>query len=224
MLFKFKKILMAALAVSGLVFTAVSYANGGSFTNDDSYSNPWMVRLRALYIDPYASSSQLPIINGEVTHISSEVIPELDISYFFNHYLAAELILGTSRHSVEATGTTLGNVDLGHVNLLPPTLTLQYHFLPNSMINPYVGAGINYTYFYNVDNGPTATSIKYSNSFGPALQAGVDVFLDKHWAINFDVKKIFIESSVHVVALGTVLDTQVKINPMVYGVGIGYHF
>lgn len=193
-----------------------------SITNPDL--SPWMVRLRALNVAPDVSSTKISGIGGYVSHISSPVIPELDISYFFTKNIAAELILGTSRHSVEATNTALGAVDLGKVSLLPPTLTLQYHLFMDGTIRPYIGAGINYTYFYHVNSGPVADRIHYKNSFGPALQLGVDIALDDHWMINFDVKKIYIKSHVDVNALGLALNTRVKINPWVWGAGVGYRF
>lgn len=186
--------------------------------------NPWMVRLRGIEVVPYASSSTITGIGGQVDRISNAFVPELDISYFFNPHVSTELILGTTRHSVTATNTALGNVDLGHVNTLPPTLTVQYHFTPEAFFDPYVGVGINYTMFYNVDPGPVADSIDYSNSFGPAVQLGADFRLDEHWFFNIDVKKIWIKSDVHVNALGQTLQTDVNINPVVYGAGVGYHF
>ena len=116
--------------------------------------SPWLIRARALWIKPEASSPVLPFLGGNVTDISSTVVPELDFSYFFTNHIAAELILATNRHHVIANNTVLGTVDLGKVSLLPPTLTLQYHFIPESTFSPYVGAGVNYTFFYNVNQGP----------------------------------------------------------------------
>ena len=214
-----KKIILSGLIASAFCMTG--YAAGD---DANTAQGPWLVRLRALEVIPDASSSNISVIGGEVNRISNAFVPELDVSYFFTPHLATELILGTTRHSVTATNTALGSVDLGNVSLLPPTLTLQYHFMPEQLISPYVGAGINYTYFYDINHGPVATSISYSNSFGPALQLGADIRLNKNWFFNVDAKKIWIKSNVNVKALGENLSTTVKINPMVYGVGVGYRF
>lgn len=184
--------------------------------------SPWLLRVRAIDVEPNAGSSTITQIGGHVSRISSQVVPELDISYFLTPNIALELILGTTRHKVKAIGTALGDVNLGRVSLLPPTLTLQYHLFMDKMIRPYVGVGANYTHFYHVNPGPTAQRIHYKDSFGPALQAGVDIALDDHWMINLDVKKIYIKSHVDVSALGTVVSTRARINPLVWGVGIGY--
>lgn len=189
--------------------------------------SPWLVRTRALLIVPQASSSTIkPDLGGHADDISTQGTVEFDVNYFFTLHISTELILATARHTVEAKGTTLDDVDLGSVNLLPPTLTALYHFLPNSKIDPYVGAGVNYTYFYNVHSGTVATDINYQNSFGPALQAGFDVAINKNWSFNADVKKVYINSDVKV-ETGDMLPTQktsVDINPLIFGVGFGYRF
>ncbi|MCW8398996.1 outer membrane beta-barrel protein [Legionella sp. PATHC038] len=186
--------------------------------------SPWLVRLRAIDVLPSASSSTISLIGGEVTQISNQVMPELDLSYFFTQQIALELILATTRHSVEATHTALGSVDLGKVSVLPPTLTAQYHWDFNSLLKPYVGAGINYTYFYNVNSGPVATDIEYGSSVGPALQAGVDVAINDNWYLNADVKKIWIKSNVTVDTPIAQLETKVHIDPWVFGLGVGYRW
>lgn len=152
--------------------------------------SPWLVRLRGIGVLPSESSSTISIIGGKVTHISNEIVPELDFSYFVTPHIAAELILATSRHSVEATNTVLGTVNLGKVSVLPPTLTAQYHFDLSPHIKPYAGVGINYSYFFDVNSGPVATKIHYSSSVGPALQIGADFAINDHVFINADLKKI----------------------------------
>ncbi|RZI37866.1 OmpW family protein, partial [Herbaspirillum sp. HC18] len=81
-------------------------------------------------------------------HISDQVVPELDISYFFTPNIAAELILGVTRHHLTGSGALQG-LDIGKTTLLPPTLTLQYHFTNFGAFKPYIGAGVNYTVFFN---------------------------------------------------------------------------
>jgi outer membrane protein len=114
---------------------------------------------------------------------------------------------------------------IGSLKHLPPTLLAQYHFTNFGAFKPYVGAGINYTRFSSVNFNPAVQaalnpSIK-KNSFGGALQIGFDYALDKNWSVNFDVKKVFIETDVS--AAGTKVGTF-KVNPVLVGVGLGYRF
>ena len=187
-------------------------------------ASPWMVRVRALGIIPDDNSSQITTIHGEAD-VDNAVSLDLDFSYFFTENLAAELTLTYSRHNVKAKNTDVGNIDLGSVDILPPTLTLQYHFLPKTAFRPYLGAGVSYVLTPNADHGPIATSVNYENGkFAPALQIGFDYFFTKNWCLNVDVKKVWVDVDVTVGALGTFVHTNVDVNPWLIGVGIGYRF
>ncbi|MEL6688123.1 MAG: OmpW family protein [Pseudomonadota bacterium] len=187
-----------------------------------SVEDPWLIRLRGISVMPDEGATITPI-GGDVD-IENQIVPELDISYFFTQNFALELILATTPHDVAAEGTALGDVPLGDVWLLPPTLTAQYHFNPRGDFRPYVGAGINYTIFYNEDEGPVANSIDYSNEFGFALQAGVDVPINDTWFFNVDVKKVWLGTDVEIQAAGTTVNADVDIDPLILGVGVGRRF
>lgn len=184
--------------------------------------SPWLVRARLLGVVPDDSSSDITVIGGKA-EVDDTMTPELDISYFITDNLAVELILGVTNNNVNAVNTAVGNIDLGDVWLLPPTVTLQYHFLPNGQFRPYVGAGINYTVFFSEDPG-AADGIEYEDGFGFALQAGIDIGINDNWAINVDVKKIWLSTDVAVRALGTTVRTSVDIDPWLIGVGVAYRF
>jgi len=169
----------------------------------------WMMRVRAIDIAPDVSSSLAGL------DVSSEWVPEVDFTYFVTPNIGVELILATSRHEV----TLAGVGSLGKVNALPPTVTVQYHFNPTSTIKPYVGAGVNYTRFYNVDLPGFKLD---NNSFGGALQAGVDIAVTKNGYLNLDVKKIWIDTTVKTTAGEKV--TDLDINPVVWGIGYGFRF
>lgn len=148
----------------------------------------WVVRVWAIQLAPNVSS-QVTVIRSSVD-IDADEVPELDFTYFITNNWTAELILAMTRHDVTDDNSTLGNVDLGKVSLLPLILTLQHHFMPDGKYRPYVGAGINYTIFYDPNApGGTVTAISYEDNFGWALQTGIDIGINERWAINFDLKK-----------------------------------
>jgi len=215
---------MKKLIALPLLYLSMSSVYAGLLESPTKASDnsPLLIRVRGIGVLPDVSSSPITLINGKVTQISNEVVPELDFNYFFNSNISAELILATTRHTVKATGTALGTINLGKVNLLPPTLTALYHFLPNKTVNPYLGGGVNYTHFYNVNPGKIATSIKYDDGFGGVVQAGVDMQVTPSWSINIDVKKVFLDTNVTVSALGLKPKTTVTINPLIVGLGVGY--
>ena len=229
------KLLLAALCIAAAT-PVTALAEAGD----------WVVRVRAAHISPNEDSELgktvnkniAPVMNpGAELDVKSNTIPELDISYYFTKNIAAELILALgTRHDVYIKGDAggvIGNQKLGSVNLLPPTLTAQWHFNPDQMIDPYIGAGVNYT--YKLDRYARGTQgaiageeIKIdSHSFGYALQAGVDVNLKDGWLINADVKYINIETDVHLRSAITGRWTKVDsldINPWVFGIGVGKKF
>ncbi|MBR9833692.1 MAG: OmpW family protein [Alphaproteobacteria bacterium] len=224
-----KSIFLSALMASATIMGAAA-AN--------AEDNPWMVRGRILGVMP-DESADLSVAGTALAgdaDIEEQYVPELDITYFFNKNVAVELILAVTQHDVAAVDVTVpgaltdADVPLGDVWLLPPTLTLQYHFDNGTQFKPYVGAGINATMFFDENAGPVADSIDYDSSFGPALQVGFDYDLDGEpggWAFNADVKKIWINTDVTVdftTALGATVNAEVDIDPVVVGLGLGYKF
>ena len=206
------------VAVGALFFTDIAMAQEvpGKTAGD------FMVRFRALGVIP-ADNADIDPIGGD-TELSNTATPEIDISYFITDNIALELIAATTHHNVKAKNTDLDEVDLGDTWLLPPTLLLQYHFLSKGTISPYVGAGVNYSIFYAVDNpnkGPV-TDVDYENSFGWALQAGVDVRVADNWYVNADVKRLFLDTDVNI--NHGAIKADVDIDPWIFGMGIGYKF
>lgn len=186
--------------------------------------SPWMIRGRALFVVPQ-ESAKLDVggvrVPGADVNISNSVVPELDITYFFTKNIAAELILGVTPHNVKGAGVLAG-ARIGSAWLLPPTLTLQYHFTDFGAFKPYVGAGVNYTVFFDEKAKGGFTSFDLKDSFGLALQAGFDYMIDSHWGINVDVKKIFLEPKVKV--NNGLVSGKVKIDPWLIATGITYRF
>ncbi|MGN7513772.1 MAG: OmpW/AlkL family protein [Allomuricauda sp.] len=210
-----KRILVAVFAVMGL--TNLAMAQDAPAHNDGK----WQFRLRGIVISP-DESADIEAIGGDVD-ISTAVVPEFDITYFFDDNWSLELILGTAKHDVEAVGTDVGDIDLGSVWLLPPTLTAQYHFTGGDFV-PYLGAGPNLTLFYGVDEGPVADDVEYDTAVGFALQGGFDFMLNDKWFLNFDVKKLFLNTTATVdatTALGATVDADVDIDPWIFGFGVG---
>jgi outer membrane protein len=232
---KMKKSLLV-LALAAAFAPALAQAEAGD----------WVVRIRAVDVAPNESSDLGKISGGaglgtpgagainagaELT-VDSNVIPELDISYYFTKNIAAELILALgTRHDVNIAGNTgaLGNQNLGSVNMLPPTLTAQWHFMPDQTFDPYVGAGLNYTHSFDhsLTANPGGIPIRIDrNMFGFVAQAGFDVNLKDGWLINADVKYVTMNTDVEAQLAPntwTKID-DLDINPWVFGIGIGKKF
>jgi outer membrane protein len=220
-----KKTLLAGLV--GLM--GVAAAGTAMAQQAQSGEGPWMVRVRAVNMDmankSEAGSGALNPTNlpADGLAASDKTIPEVDISYFFTKNLAMELILTVpQKHNVNITKGPLTQ-PIGSFKHLPPTLLLQYHFMPDAKIRPYVGAGINYTKISGV-NLQTSTGTVFTldgSSTGGALQAGFDVPITKNLSFNFDIKKIYIETDVKIAGAKV---SNLKLDPLMVGVGLGWRF
>ncbi len=207
-----------------LIIPFALFSQTDSKKNDTNDFNKWQIRLRGIIVAPDESAT-IEAIGGNVD-ISTAFVPELDFTYFFTENWAAELILATTNHDVKAVSTAAGDIELGDVWLLPPTLTLQYHFNGGGL-KPYLGAGINYTIFYGADEGPVADAVDYDNSIGFALQGGLDFDLNDKWFLNVDLKKVFLQTDATVnatTALEAIVGADVDINPLIIGFGVGMRF
>lgn len=182
----------------------------------------FLVRVRAIGVIPQTTSSSISVIGGGV-NATSQAAPELDLSYFFTDHIAVEGIAASTYHQVSAGNTALGHVDVGSVWVLPPTVTLQYHFQPQSRFSPYLGAGMTVAFFYDSKPAtPTVTKVGFSNGVGAAIQAGFDYNISGHWFANVDVKQIFLNTEARL--NGGAIVAKTALDPTIVGVGVGYRF
>jgi outer membrane protein len=174
--------------------------------------HPWTLRTRALLVGANAESDPVGL------DVYSAFTVEADISRRFGRHFAAELILASASH--EVTSMVDGEeVPLGSVELLPPTLLAQYHFLPDAKVHPYVGAGVNLSIFYEKSGDLDALDL--ATKVAPAAQAGVDVDLSDRMLLNFDLKWIWLKTTLE--NEGTSL-AELTIDPFIIGAGVGFRF
>jgi len=206
------------MKLKNLGAAAFAAASVASAMAQSSGEGPWLLRLRATQLDmankTTASAAALDL------NVNNKTIAEVDVSYFFNRNFAAELMLTVPQQQTVQAGAT----PLGTFKHLPLTLLAQYHFTDFSGFKPYLGAGINYTKItgVNLDGGVSLNPLALdSHSWGGALQAGVDIPLDRNWSLNFDVKKIYLRTDVYSqgVNVGTL-----KLDPVAASIGLGYRF
>lgn len=183
----------------------------------------WMINFRGTSVAP-DESAPIETAAGAATGLSAAVsddtIPSLGISYFVTDKVAVEVILGTSKHEIDAVGGVTP-VRVHETWVLPPVASVQYHPLPAARVSPYVGAGLNYMLFYN-GSDKNGFKVDLDDGFGYSLQAGVDVAVQGPWSLNVDVKKVFFETDASI--NGGALKSDVQLDPWVVSVGFGRKF
>lgn len=166
------------------------------------------------------------------TKANDNVVPTLAVEYFFTPNVSVETICCFTQHHVSGTGTLAAATDIvGHVLILPATLTAKYHLPLPGGIKPYVGVGP--SVFFYIDEKPGAsivplgvTKVNMSNKLGVALQAGVDIPVNKNGlGVSLDAKKYFMDTTAHFYAGSTeVLRTKHSLDPWVISAGLSYRF
>ncbi len=200
---------IAACALLGAFATPAAAA-------DDAQGN-WMVRLRGTYLDMAKSSDPVGGVGpSDRITVNNKWMPEFDVTYFFTPNIAAELVLTVpQKQDVYLDGNRIGTF-----KHLPPTLLVQYHFIPNGTFRPYIGAGLNFTRIWGENIANNSLQLD-SWSVGPALQIGMDYKLTKNWFLNADIKKIWLSSDVKA---GDVKISKVNLDPWLFSMGVGYRF
>lgn len=210
--------------VAGAVALAGAVATGAAAQDAvrGKQAGDFLIGLGAVGVLP-ENGGHVDTIGGK-PHASNSASPQLDVTYFMAPQVALNLIAASTQHDVSVRGSALGDVKLGHLWVLPPTLTLQLHPFPASRISPYVGAGINVSFFYGYGGHqtPPVNRLRVDTTPAFAVVAGVDYELTPNWLLNVDAKKILLrpEASVN----SGLLHAKVDLDPWVVGASVRYRF
>jgi len=224
-----------------LVFASVISLLGSAHQNAFAHEQgDWIVRAGYAAVDPRDNSGTLKLqgnrLHGTGVGVDGANALGLSISYMISSQIGVEILAATPfKHAITSRGlNALGVADgtrLGETKQLPPTLSAQYYFVPaESRWQPYAGIGINYTAFF--DEKPSlaareqlgAGHLKLKDSWGLALELGLDWRINEHWLLNAAIWRMDIDSDASLdTALGKV-KTSVNIDPWVYMLGAGYRF
>ncbi len=219
---------LAALAVFMGLAGGVGPALAGSESGDV------MVRVLATVVNPDSDATVRAggaTIPGADAEVSTEVIPALTLSYFFNQNIALELFCCFAKHQIDGKGTIANLNEIADTWIFPPALTLQYHFTNMGRFKPYAGVGLQYINFFDTGTGENvlgAQKVSIDDAVGFTLQAGLDISLGNGWYLNADVKKTWLDTTVtwhNNRALGGLDVTgDADVDPWIFSGGLGYRF
>lgn len=173
----------------------------------------WLLRVGVGNVDPKSN-------NAVVVGVDSGTAVVFNGTYFFSPNLGFEILASTPfSHDIKLAAT---GAKIGETKHLPPTFSLQYHFIPDGAFRPYAGAGLNYTLFFDEEIDPAvASDLSLDGSFGLAAQLGADFDLSETMFLNFDIRWIDINTDAE---LDGVALEEVEIDPMVYSLTLGWKF
>lgn len=206
-----RKLAPIALAIASAMIAPAAFAQS---------AGTWTVGIGAHNVAPDGNNGTIAAGTLEAD-VGDSVRPTVTLEYFIRDNLGIEVLAAWPfQHdiSIKPTDPTIVNPafsQVGTTKHLPPTVSLQYHF-GQGRARPFVGGGVNYTYFFSEDTeGALAGSdLELKNSWGLAAHVGLDFDVTETSAIRVDARWIDIDTKVRLngADLGTV-----HIDPIVYG-------
>ncbi|MBT8039007.1 MAG: outer membrane beta-barrel protein [Xanthomonadales bacterium] len=191
-----------------IVFSAATTSTAMAVEKGD-----WIVRAGWTSVAPKSN-------NSDIVSVRQAASLGVNLSYFATDNLAVELL---AAYPFEHDIQLIGGPTVATTEHLPPTVSVQYHFMPTNAFKPYVGVGVNYTAFFSTKTtGALEDSVlKLGDSWGFAGEVGVDIMLGENWLVNASARYIDIESKARLdgESIGTV-----AIDPFVYSLTAGYRF
>ncbi|MFG1307019.1 OmpW family outer membrane protein [Xanthobacter autotrophicus] len=165
----------------------------------------------------------VPVTGGSVS-MADNFTATIDVSYFLTPNFAVNVYTGyPPRAHIKGAGSLASFGTLASANYGPLTVSGEYHFLGLGAFKPYVGIGVTYAIFLNVDDA-ALQNVNVDNAFGPAFKIGVDYDISEKWTVHSYVQQILLTTDVSAMVSSIPASARVKINPTIVGVGIGYRF
>lgn len=207
---RWKQLALGALAC------AIAFNSSAQDTDSLQTDGAWVLRFGAHVVDPTSDNGHLA---GAKTSVGSSMRPTFSIEYMLTPQWGFEALAALPfKHTLRLNGQRAATV-----RQLPPVLGVNYHFLAGAAVSPFVGLGVNYTHFYDANGvGPlSGTHVVAKDSWGAAAHGGIDFRLSERWILTADVRWIDIRSKIHVDGADV---GKAKIDPLVYGLSVGWRF
>lgn len=218
-----------ATAISAALAAALTMSAAGAAESGD-----WRVRTGPIGIFPNDGSES--VLGGNVG-VDSAGSLGLTVGHMVTDRVGLEVLLSAPvSHDLEGRDGLSGLGDIGEVDQLPPTFSLQYHprleRLGVEWVEPYVGVGLNYTMFFDEDTSPSLanalgdpqTDIDVDDSLGFAGQVGADWPITRRLSVNTTLWYIDMGTEAHIHAGGSTTTADVDVDPLVAMVGATFRF
>lgn len=219
------KIIKAAISIA---FCSASMASSAVLAQEGDF----LFRFGVASVMPNDDSGEVKPIDGTGVSVDDATSAGFTFTYMVRDNIGIELLAALPfEHDIEGDKGAIDGVDIGSVKQLPPTLVAQYYFRADTDVRPYVGAGVNYTVFFDEDADSELeavvgdTDIDLDDSFGPAVMAGIDVDLTDDWYLNASIWYIDIDTDATLKTENAgKLEVDVDIDPWVAMIGVGTRF
>jgi outer membrane protein len=223
-----------------LATAAMSLYRAAPALADDVPSNSARIGLYSVFFHVKADDLSGPYVPPGA-NIDAQNVNTLYLGYVrrLSSHFDVELAIGyPPLQKTEGKGpATLGSVPyngqvIATARWLAPTLLVEYKFFDeNSKLRPYIGAGANYTAFYDrnstaqgnaVSGGPTKLSL--TSSVGPAGTAGLAYNIRGHWNVYASYSISQVKTKLNADTAGVIRTSHISFGPQVFIASVGYSF
>lgn len=217
----------ATIPNQGMVYSPSTSLQEGDSTAIPSDFKHWLVHVDGANVFTNESSSVAvggaKVPDGSVS-LANNLTATFDVSYFLTPKIALNVYSGyPPRAHIKGAGSLAAFGTLASANYGPLTVSGEYHFSGFGALKPYVGAGVTYVVFLNVDDA-ALNDVSVDNAFGPALKLGVDYDVSERWTLHSYIQQFWVSTNVTAKVGPAPASAHVAINPTIIGVGIGYRF
>ncbi|MDR3534663.1 MAG: OmpW family outer membrane protein [Rhodopila sp.] len=234
---------MAACICSAALIDDANAQSAGSIT----LSTGW------LHVAPQGDATPLTVesvggvavnqqIAGSGAHASSTNTVGITTEYYVTDNIGVAMLFGLPlKVNLVGDGTLQKYGNLGSTRPMPPAIELRYHlFSAESKFRPYLGLGVNYTWFTQVRTtnsqfitdslGPGGSAhATLSSSWNPVFEIGANYAITKHWSVGTSLGYVPVKT--HLTLYGqTATGTQIvsrstlRLNPVNVFVNVAYTF
>jgi outer membrane protein len=203
-------VLVGALCAVVFAFSMVSTAMAA-----DDFKH-WSIGTQIMYLNTDLDSEGI----ASTLKAEDTMTGGLVVEYFFTPNLSAEVVAAVAHADLEVLDGVLN----GSTWILPPSVYVKYHPMPQWKVSPYVGAGVNWIYYWDesLNVGGTNLDLNIDNGFGWNVKVGADIKITENVYANLDIMYLNNETELDIADVARNADLDVEV--WSYNVGLKYRF
>lgn len=196
----------------------------------DASPSPWTVKLGPAQVN-FSAKADVQVngatVPGANASASNNTTLGMELSYDISPSWTGHFLIGVPpTTTLKGTGALDGTGTLGKAQYGPAVLSATYKLLNTGPVQPYVGAGLNYTIVFKSEDG-FISHLNAKSAFGSVLELGAEVPLDNGWSLSLDARKIFLKTTASgsLPAMGgAAAHADLTLDPLVIMLSVGKRF
>lgn len=193
------------------------------------------VSVFASWVDPSGENTFEVDDTGDFPSLETEFDSEIgfgaSVNVFWGGSLSTEFAATIVEPELGANFNDPGLTPLfaAGLEMMPITAVLQWHFNPNGRFDPYIGAGVGYVLFDQIDDEDLeeidVDEIDFEDDYGFVANLGANVGFTDNFGLYLDAKYIGVQTEATVVIPGEDDEAfEVDVDPIMFSAGVTFRF